>query len=116
MSTPYDRRLEEVTRISGVRGALLAIREDGLTVAEALMDGVDGPAVAALVASLWTRVGSASAAAGRSEPGFLQLEADTGNVLAVPAGSELLLVAVTQADANLGLARLELFAAARDLA
>ena len=116
MSTPYDRRLEEVTRISGVRGALLAIREDGLTVAEALMDGVDGPAVAALVASLWTRVSGAVDAAGRTAPGFLQLEAESGNVLAVPAGDEMLLVAVTQSDANLGLTRLELLAAARELA
>ena len=80
MSTPYDRRLEEVTRISGVRGALLAIREDGLTVAEALMDGVDGPAVAALVASLWTRVSGAVDAAGRTSQAFEQL-AEAGAIL-----------------------------------
>ena len=34
MSTPYDRRLEAVTRIAGVHGALLAIREDGIPVRE----------------------------------------------------------------------------------
>jgi predicted regulator of Ras-like GTPase activity (Roadblock/LC7/MglB family) len=39
--------LDRVTRVPGVRGALLASAADGLVVAEQLMDGVDGQAAAA---------------------------------------------------------------------
>lgn len=116
MTGPFAAGLERLTRQAGVRGALLVEREDGLVVAEALMEGLDGAAFAALAASLWTRLARAGEAAGRGAPTFAQLEAEQGTMLAVPAGEELLLVAVAEPDANLGLARLELFRAAGDLA
>lgn len=115
MTAPYGAGLEQLTRRAGVRGALLVEREDGLVVAEALMEGLDGAALAALAASLWTRLGRAGAAAGRGAPAFVQLEAHLGIMLAVPAGAEMLLVAVADPDANLGLARLELIRAAGEL-
>lgn len=116
MTGPFDAGLEQLTRQAGVRGALLVEREDGLVVAEALMEGLDGAALAALAASLWNRVSRAGEAAGRGAPAFARLEAERGTMLAVPAGAEMLLVAVAEPDANLGLARLELMRAAAGLA
>jgi predicted regulator of Ras-like GTPase activity (Roadblock/LC7/MglB family) len=116
MTGPFAAGLAQVTRLAGVRGALLVEREDGLVVAEALMEDLDGSAVAALAASLWTRLGRAGEVAGRGAPAFAQLEAELGTMLAVPAGPELLLVAVAEPDANLGMVRLELVRAAAGLA
>ena len=48
--------LERVTRVPGVRGALVASAGDGLVIAEQLMDGVDGRAAAALAGSLVGRL------------------------------------------------------------
>ena len=45
--TGVQAALERVTRVAGVRGALIASAGDGLVVAEQLMDGVDGRAAAA---------------------------------------------------------------------
>ncbi|HEU5169487.1 MAG TPA: roadblock/LC7 domain-containing protein [Gemmatimonadales bacterium] len=108
--------LERVCSVRGIRGAVLVSAADGLVVAESLMAGVDGRAVAALAASLVNRLGRAVEAAGRRAPLFVQLAAESGSVLAVVCGSELVLVAVTSPDANIGLARLELLEAAGRLA
>ena len=48
--------LDRVTRVPGVRGALVVAATDGLVVAEQLMDGVDGQAAAALTGSLVGRL------------------------------------------------------------
>jgi predicted regulator of Ras-like GTPase activity (Roadblock/LC7/MglB family) len=104
--------LDRLTAVRGIRGSVLVSVADGLVVAESLMTGVDGRAVAALAASLANRLGRAVKHAGRCEPSFLQLQAQGGAVLAVPCGTELVLVAVTGPDANVGLARLEMLDAA----
>jgi predicted regulator of Ras-like GTPase activity (Roadblock/LC7/MglB family) len=49
-------------------------------------------------------------------PAVVQLKAEGGTLLTVPAGEDLLLVAVADREANLGLARLELRDAAARLA
>ncbi|MGH7518903.1 MAG: roadblock/LC7 domain-containing protein [Gemmatimonadales bacterium] len=108
--------LARVCAVRGLRGAVIVSAADGLVVAESLMEGVDGRAVAALAASLVTRLRRAVAAAGRRAPAFVQLAAEHGSVLAAPAGEDLVLVAVAGPDANVGLARLELLAAVRSLA
>ncbi len=115
MSAPVAT-LERVCAVRGLRGAVIVSATDGLVVAESLMEGVDGRAVAALAASLMTRLRRAVEAAGRRAPVFVQLAAEQGSVLAAPCGEELVLVAVAGPDANVGLARLELLAAARSLA
>jgi predicted regulator of Ras-like GTPase activity (Roadblock/LC7/MglB family) len=107
--------LEQVCKVRGLRGAVLVSAADGLVVAESLMDDVDGRALAALAASLASRLTRAVLAAGRSNPAFVQLAAERGSVLATPAGEDLIIVAVAGPDANIGLARLELLAAARSL-
>jgi predicted regulator of Ras-like GTPase activity (Roadblock/LC7/MglB family) len=108
--------LERLCAVRGLRGAVIVSASDGLVVAESLMEGVDGKAVAALAASLVTRLRRAVHAAGRHAPAFVQLAAEHGSVLAAPAGEDLLLVAIAGPDANVGLARLELLSAARTVA
>jgi predicted regulator of Ras-like GTPase activity (Roadblock/LC7/MglB family) len=104
--------LEPVTRIAGVRGAMIVSGADGLMVEEQLLEGVPGGAVAALAASLARRLGRALAAAGAGAPTFWHLQADGGALLAVPAAGGLLVVAVAAPDVNIGLVRLELLRAA----
>jgi predicted regulator of Ras-like GTPase activity (Roadblock/LC7/MglB family) len=103
-----DEVLERVTGVAGVRGSLLISASDGLVIAERLMDGIDGRAIAALVGSLVQRLGRATAGAGLDRPNFVQLRGSSGSVLAAPGIDDLVLVAVVEPDANLGRARIEM--------
>ena len=114
--TATQTALDRVTRVPGVRGALVVDATDGLVVAEQLMDGVDGQAAAALTGSLVGRLARATASAGMRPPAFVHLRGDAGSVLAAPGPGDLVLVAVVGPDANLGLARLEMIEAAGRLA
>ena len=107
--------LDRVTRVPGVRGALLVAGTDGLVVAEQLMDGVDGRAVAALAGSLVSRLARTAEQAGHRRPSFVHLRAEAGSVLAAPGSDDLVLVAVVAPDGNVGLARLEMIDAASRL-
>ena len=111
MTATYREALERVSAIRGVQGAMLVSSEDGLVVADSLLDGVEGRAVAALAASLVGRLRRTTESAGLRPPRLIHLRAERGSILAVPAAGDLLVVAVAQPDANLGLARLEMFAA-----
>lgn len=104
--------LAALTRIAGVRGALIVSPEDGLVVEEALMEGVDGRAVAALVAGLAGRMRGLTLALDQPPPVLLHLEAAGGGILAAFAPSGLLVIAVTTAGVNAGQVRLELLDAA----
>lgn len=115
MSQPRTA-LDRVTRVAGVRGALVASTADGLIVAEQLMDGIDGRAAAALTGSLIARLTRTVAGAGFRRPVFLHLRGEEGSILAAPGADDLVLVAVVGPDANIGLARLEMLDAAGSLA
>ena len=108
--------LDLITRVRGVRGAMLVSAEDGIVVAEQLMEGIKGSAVAALAASLAGRLRRAMEAAGTGASVFWHLQAEQGALLVVPggdaAGGGLMVVAVTEPDVNIGLVRLELLRAA----
>jgi len=106
--------LDLVTRVRGVRGAMLVSTEDGLVIAEQLMEGIKGGAVAALAASLAGRLGRAMEAAGTGTSVFWHLQAEQGALLVVPgdASGGILVVAVAEPDVNIGLVRLELLRAA----
>jgi predicted regulator of Ras-like GTPase activity (Roadblock/LC7/MglB family) len=108
----YGRVLDLVTRVRGVRGAMLVAGDDGLVVAEQLMEGIKGPAVAALAASLASRLRRALEAAGVGAGQFWHLQAEQGALLVVTAPSGVLVVAVAEPDVNVGLVRLELLRAA----
>jgi predicted regulator of Ras-like GTPase activity (Roadblock/LC7/MglB family) len=103
-----DELLERVTGVQGVRGSLLVSGSDGLVVAERLMDGIEGRAVAALVANLMQRLARATSVGGWETPTFVQLRGSGGAVLAAPGRDDLVLVAVVESDANLGRARIEM--------
>lgn len=116
MKTDIVGALETITRVRGVRGAMIVSAEDGLVIAESSMEGIDGAAVAALTAGVVARLTRATEAAGRSAPAFVHLQAAGGALLAVPAPGELLVVAVTDPSVNVGLVRLELRRTAERLA
>src|SRR5690349_23171128 len=100
------------SRVGGVRGAMLVSAEDGIVVAEQLMEGIKGSAVAALAASLATRLRRAMEAAGVGASLFWHLQAEGGALLVVPTPNGILVVAVAEPDVNVGLVRLELLRAA----
>ncbi|MGE5143527.1 MAG: roadblock/LC7 domain-containing protein [Acidobacteriota bacterium] len=117
-ASPLGRALDLITRVRGVRGAMVVSRADGLVVAEQLMEGIKGSAVAALASSLAGRLHRAMVSAALGPSQFWHLQCDHGALLVVPAGADgaLLLVAVTEADVNVGLVRLELLRAAETTA
>jgi predicted regulator of Ras-like GTPase activity (Roadblock/LC7/MglB family) len=108
MSGQWSALLDGVTRVPGVRGAMVVSADDGLVVAESSMGDVDGAAVAALAASLAGRIARAVTTLGHDAARVVHLEAEGGSVMTAPAGSGLLLAAVTREHANLGLLRLAL--------
>ncbi len=111
VSDRFSEALDRITRVGGVSGALLVGAEDGLVVAEALMEGVRGPAVAALAASLARRCELVSDAADVGAIRFLHLQATGGILTIVPAREGTLLVCVGSSEMNVGLARLEMLRA-----
>jgi len=111
-----NQTLDLVIRVRGVRGAMLVSADDGLVVAEQLMEGIKGSAVAALAASLAGRLRRAMEAAGIGASVFWHLQADQGTLLVVPAASGMLVVAVAEPDVNIGLVRLELLRAGEAIA
>lgn len=116
MTTKFQAALDSVTRVRGVRGAMLVAGDDGLVVAESLMEGIRGNAVAALAASLAKRFRRASETAAYGLPQFIHLQASQGLLLAALAPSGMLLVVVAEADINVGLARLEMLRAGEAVA
>ena len=115
MSDVFTAAVERLSRVAGVRGALIVEKDTAVPVVAELSDGVNGTAIAALAASLFHRTAQASETAQFGRLTTLQLEAEDGHVLAVDAG-ELILVAITERDAQLGLVRLEAHRAADSLA
>jgi len=115
-TTPaFAKALDRVTRVRGVRGAMVVSGDDGLVVAEQVMEGIRGSALAALAASLAHRLRRAMEAAGVGTSVFWHLHCDNGALLVVPAATGVLLVVVAEAEVNVGLVRLELLKAAEAL-
>ena len=112
MSIPYRRLLDQITKIRGVRGAMFVAGEDGIVVAEAVVEGIKANAVAALAGSLARRVRRAADSAGVGMPEFVQLQAEAGTVCAVPAPAGMLVVAIAETEVNVGFLRLAMRKAA----
>ena len=112
----HQKALEALTAIPGVRGAMLANRDDGIVVAEAIMESVEGGALAALASSLSRRLETAAQAAHGGAAGFLHLQATRGSLFVSPAGPELLLIVIADKGVNVGRARLEMGRAAEGAA
>lgn len=114
MSDVYQEALERLSRVPGVRGALIVESDAGVPVIAELAEGVEGKALAALAASLFKRTTRAADTAAFGRLRTLQLEAEAGHVV-VANGGELLVVVVAEKDAQLGMVRLEAHRAAEAL-
>jgi predicted regulator of Ras-like GTPase activity (Roadblock/LC7/MglB family) len=111
MSNVYTDALERLTRVPGVRGALIVDSDAGVPVVADLAEGVDGASVAALAVSLFKRTHKAAGGAAFGKLATLRLEAEGGHVV-VANGGELLIVVVAERNAQLGMLRLEAHRAA----
>ncbi len=112
MSMRFRGILDTITRVRGVRGAMIVAYQDGLVISDSLMEDVRGNALAALTSSLTKHVANATSASGAGAPQFLHVQAARGALLAVVAGAEILVVAIADPSVNVGLVRLELLRAA----
>jgi predicted regulator of Ras-like GTPase activity (Roadblock/LC7/MglB family) len=79
-----------------------------MVVADSLMEGVRGNAIAALATSLALRLGQAAKRSGVGAPHFLQLQASDGTLVVVPGPFGVFVVVVGDKELNVGLARLEM--------
>lgn len=106
MKDAYTNAVERLSRVAGVRGALIVEAETAVPIVAELSEGVNGTAVAALAAALYARTAEASASARLGAVGTVQLEADGGHVIIIGAG-EVVLVIISERSAQLGMVRLE---------
>jgi predicted regulator of Ras-like GTPase activity (Roadblock/LC7/MglB family) len=110
----FAPQLATVTRHRGVMACLIVAEEDGIVVDGTAQLGVDTSAFAALTASLYRKAARAAASAGFGGTSFCDLEAEQGRVLAAGRNG-LVVVAVAESRANLGLLRVELLKLAAGL-
>jgi predicted regulator of Ras-like GTPase activity (Roadblock/LC7/MglB family) len=116
VSAPFGGVLETLTRQRGVRASLIVSESDGLVVDSNLRFGQDGARVAALAASMYRKARLSARAAHLGAVAFLQLDAERGRICAVGGRSDLVIVVVSDASANVGLIRVELLKALESLA
>ena len=110
--TDLTKSLERISRVRGVTGTMFVAADDGLAVAQLLMEGVNGKALAAFAASLARKVSGAAAATGAGHVRFVQVPAERGTLLVALAPRELLVGALAEPGVDVGLARLEMMRAA----
>ena len=108
MNDRLRHALDAVTRIHGVRGAIVVTGDDGMVVADALMEDVRGDATAALAAAIALKFGNAAQTTGVGTPHFYHLQGAQGTLLIVPGPSGVLVVVIGDPELNVGLARLEM--------
>lgn len=114
MNDPVLAALRRLTRVRGVRGAMVVDAEAGVPVASDLAVGVGETALAALAGSLYRRALDATTASGLGRVRTLQLESGGGHLVVAGTGP-LLVVALAEASAQLGMVRMEAGRAAGEL-
>ena len=107
MRKSFDDVLDRLSRVAGVRGAMLVDAQAGVPIVAEMAEGIAGPAVAAMAASLVKRTAKATNAAKFGALRTIQLEAADGNLIVANHG-DIIAVAVTRKDAQLGLVRVEI--------
>ena len=107
MKQSFDDVLDGLSRVAGVRGAMLVDAQAGVPIVAEMAEGIAGTAVAAMAASLVKRAAKASQSAKFGALRTVQLEATDGNLIVANHG-EIIVVAVTRKDAQLGLVRVEI--------
>lgn len=111
MSDRLPRLLDRLSRVRGVRGSMFVAADDGLAIAQLLMEDVNGKALAAFAASLARKVSGAAAATSAGSVRFVQMQAEQGVLLVALGPRDLLVAVVADAGVNVGLARLEMMRA-----
>jgi predicted regulator of Ras-like GTPase activity (Roadblock/LC7/MglB family) len=107
--------LSALMRLRGVSATLLVDEHEGMIIDSMLQFGQDGDRVAALAASLHRKARLSAEAAGLGAVSFMQLEAAEGRICA--AGHDnMVLIVVAASAANIGLVRVEMLKAMRELA
>lgn len=114
MSDVYVDTVSRLSRVPGVRGAILVEAAGGVPVTAEVDASISPRAVAALAAALFQRTASVSTTAGLGRLRRFQLETAGGHVLMAGAG-ELILVVLVDDDGQLGMVRLETQRAAESL-
>jgi predicted regulator of Ras-like GTPase activity (Roadblock/LC7/MglB family) len=114
MTNEYEAVVAQIVRQAGVVGAMLVGIEDGFAIAGADTLGAGWEPAAALASSVFRRTRDASAEAGLGNAKFVRLEADRGHVCATASG-DIVIVAVTGMNINLGRLRLEMLSAAEQI-
>jgi predicted regulator of Ras-like GTPase activity (Roadblock/LC7/MglB family) len=107
-------RAQGLTRIPGVRGAMIVDAEAGVPVASELAGGVVEGALAALADSLFRRAADAAWASGQGRLKALLLDAEGGHLVVVGAGP-LLVVVLADRSAQVGLVRVQAARVAEEL-
>jgi predicted regulator of Ras-like GTPase activity (Roadblock/LC7/MglB family) len=108
------RTLGSLTRVTGVRGAMIVDAEAGVPVVSELVAGVDEKALAAMAGALYKRTADAVRTAAFGDLRIARLDAADGHVLIAAAGP-LLVVVLTERDAQLGMVRVQARRAAREV-
>ena len=111
MSSPFATVLDVLTRQRGVRASLIVSERDGVIVDASVRFGQDGDRIAALAASMYRKARLSARAARLGAVSYLQLDAERGRVCAVGGAGDLVIVVVTDPQANVGLLRMELLKA-----
>ena len=106
----YRELLRTMSRLPGVRGALVGTLAEGLVVDSELMIGVEGEPVAAFTASLLRRTGRTLRAGELGSTDFVQVEAHGGYLfVATPGGgSDLFLTVIADPSVSPGIVRVEM--------
>ena len=111
MSSPFATLLDVLTRQRGVRASMVVSERDGVIVDANVRFGQDGDRIAALAASMYRKARLSARAARLGAVSFLQLDAERGRICAVGGVGDLVIVVVTDPQANVGLIRMELLKA-----
>jgi predicted regulator of Ras-like GTPase activity (Roadblock/LC7/MglB family) len=98
-----DRILRELLQQTPGVEAAAVVSFDGLPMASALPDGMDEDRVAAMSAALLSLAERAAQGLGRGDLSQVYIEGENGAVFLVSAQDEAVLIAVTAADAKVGM-------------
>ena len=117
MSVSLGVVLDPLAHTRGVRAAILAAEDDGVPVQALAHEDVDADTLAALGCRLYRSARLASGRAGFGASAVMHIEAQDGQICVAPVQTSegtLVLIVLTEADANIGAVRMALTRTARD--
>jgi predicted regulator of Ras-like GTPase activity (Roadblock/LC7/MglB family) len=106
----FDDIVARLERHAGVHGVMLVGIDDGMVIAGDAGPGRDSDTAAALASLVYRRTRTAADEAGLGDARFVRLEAEFGQMCAT-AHDDVLVVAMTSNQINLGKLRLDMMGA-----